>query len=243
MPSVLERLVRGEEIDENDDLLDGSPELEAATEEVGQALKKRAAGEPASSSSAAGIDTNNGIRADEPEEKVASEPRISPKFTAQVEGAIAECEKLAADYGGAVKTASAADRPGYEAQGLLFAKVAHLLKEQKRVLDGQRKYAHAVLEQSVEARRLHEALKVASECLDDGSMVIPADTPLMTFIENIAKRDPSAVKTAHELFVGQVAELGDAVERSKTASDELPRADGSMASWLRHHPSLTHAQD
>ena len=62
---------------------------------------------------------------------------------------------------------------------------------------------------------------------------------LLDVVTDLAKRDLNAVKVAHELFTGErVQELGEAVESTKAASEEV-RADGSLGSWLRLHPSLS----
>jgi len=58
------------------------------------------------------------------------------------------------------------------------------------------------------------------------------------FVEGIKSQDPAAIKVAHELFSRQrVQEFGAVV---KAASGSSPtKADGSMGSWLAHHPSMT----
>ena len=213
--SVIEELLREEET--ADAVVDSSPELEAVEEVAEEQLAARAAAAP------------------EP----ATAPKIAADFAGQVDQAIAQCSQLATSYGTAVKTASESDRAGYAEMGELFAKVAHLLSEQKKVSAGYAKYAQTVLETSAADSCLAQTLKVASELLDDGSIELPSDKTLLSFISELSKRDLAAVKVAHELFSGQrMQELGSAVARERPV-DEMPRADGSTASWLAYHRSLS----
>lgn len=243
--NVIQRLLADEgDGSSADDLVDGTPELEAAEAGVREQLAKRAAGQPIEEEEEEeeeGDKPDALPKADEPEApKTASAPVVSPRFLKQVDETILQCDKLAAEYDAAVKTASAGDQASYQAQGLVFRKVAHFMREQKKLNEGYSKYASVVLEQAAEDRLMHETLKVASELFDDGTMVMSEDKPLVDVIRDLSKKDLSAVKVAHELFAGErMQELGTAVERTKRASDEMPRADGSLGAWLAHHPSLS----
>lgn len=218
--SVIQNLLEEPEEGAEDDVVDGAEDLEqVATEQLRTRAKK---------AGAAAIDEPGDEEVVDDIVDEVLEPTAKTAFDRQVQQAIAELtaaaeeterEKIASEDPEAA--AALAANAGF------FRKYAHLLSEQARLLSHRESLA-----------RFHQATKVASDLLADGSIELPVGKTLHDFLSEFSKHDLNAVKTAHELFSTQrLNEIGDVVARERPA-DEPVRADGSDASWLAYHPSL-----
>lgn len=212
--SVIQNLLEEPEEGADDDVVDAAEDLEqVATDQLRTRAKKAGA--------AAMDDPGDEEIVDE-----IAEPAVKSAFDRQVRDTIAELTAYA-DAADGEKLAS--ENPeGMEASAAFFRKIAHLLSEQNRLLVHREPLA-----------RFHQATKVASDLLADGSIELPAGKTLHDFLTEFAKHDLTAVKTAHDLFSSQrLHEIGDVVAKDRPAEEPV-RADGSDASWFKYHPSLS----